>query len=139
MIFITLDGGLCHLFRSGSLLPAIIRKLLDDGEGCKENEEDSQRNHSLTPRSETCACSGDGGAGSGALLIESLHLIGPVSRSDILARGLDTVGSRGLLAHIAREPSLDGKRVQDELEGLYLTREGRLEVDLEDLNRRVVR
>ena len=139
MIFIARDGCLRHLLGGVGLLPAVIRKLLDDSKGREEDEEGSQCYHHLTTHCETCASTWYGGAGGGALLIESLHLIGPVSRSDILARGLDAVGSRGLLAHIAREPSLDGKRVQDELEGLYLTREGRLEVDLEDLNRRVVR
>ena len=111
MIFIARDGSLRHLLGGVGLLPAVIRKLLDDSEGHEEDEEGSQCYHHLTTHCETCACSGDGGAGSGTLLIECLHLIGPVSRSDILARGLDAVGSRGLLAHIAREPRLDSKRV----------------------------
>ena len=139
MIFITRDGCLRHLLGGVGFLPAIIGKLLDDGEDGKEDHKEPQRHDGLTQHGKVSACSGYGGAGRSTFLIERLHLIGPVSRSDILARGLDAVGSRGLLAHIAREPRLDGKRVQDELEGLYLTREGRLEVDLEDLNRRVVR
>ena len=139
MIFIARDGSLRHLLGGVGLLPAVIRKLLDDSEGHEEDEEGSQCYHHLTTYGETRTSAGHGGTSGGTFLIERLHLIGPVCRSDILARGLDAVGSRGLLAHISREPRLDSKRVQDELKGLYLTREGRLEVDLEDLNRRVVR
>ena len=58
-----------------------------------------------------------------------LHLIGPVRRSDILARGLDAGGAAvGFLR--TSESHVSTVRV-GQLEGLHLTREGRLEVDLE--------